>query len=140
MKIMNSEEFIGKEHAKIKKRQNYNENRKVRATLKNLEGFKWIFGDELKDAEFDLETVENAAEWIDNLEIKIDNMSTETKIKLMFDKLVIVQNQINCTSQRKKLQNETILLAFVMKDFNLLPNVAKLSVDIALGKMIFSTN
>jgi hypothetical protein len=92
-----------------------------------LKGFTRKFDNKLKDKVYSNEEIDSAIFWIDNMEENLENVLPTNRIKLLFDKWVIIQNNDNSEvyARRRKVQDEAISIADNIKEFDLIAQIAK---------------
>jgi hypothetical protein len=128
---LNKKKFTADQAKVNKRRRNVIENKKENKVARNLSGYKWIFADQEKDKEHSEEEVYNAIKWCENMEYNLRKLDPVRKLKMLFDKWVIIQNQE--TNMKIKVQMEAISIAYDLKEFDIMIRIAKLNVSKCVG-------
>jgi hypothetical protein len=103
------------------------ENRRENKVPKNLRGYQWIYNEEERDKEYEEETKVNAINWCKNMEFNLRKLDPVKKLKLLFDKWVITQNQE--FEEMIKIHLEVIAIAYERKEFEIMNRIAKQSIN-----------
>jgi hypothetical protein len=130
---MENKKFTADQVKFNKKRKTVIENRKENKVPKNLKGYQWIFDIKDKEKEYHGETIHNAVIWCENMEFNLRKLDPLRKLKLLFEKWVIIQSQEE-PETRKKIQMEAISIAYDLKEFDIMNRIAKLSDSRSCGE------
>jgi hypothetical protein len=76
---------------------------------------------------YDAEMVGNILNWVASMKPNIEKLSNSNKIKMLFDKWTIIQNQTVAGAEecRNKLHNEALKIVHEIRDFDLMHYIAK---------------
>jgi hypothetical protein len=96
-----------------------------------IKGYKWLFDGEEKSKEHGKDEMYEVLEWSKNMHILMKNLIPIDKIKVLYDKWVVIQSyddsDVNVVI--RQLQDEAINQAYEIRDFETMQRIAELDLN-----------